>query len=429
MCASDEGHVFVVWYDDRDGLPAIWFNRSLDAGLSWMTGPVRVSQGDAASTSPDIACTGDSVYVAWEDTRDGELDNRNIYFARSTDGGDTWDDEQLLDDDPDGDGMSLGPRIAAIVRAVYVGGSDCNNGADDIYAAASHDGGASFALPERVDADEAGSAHSAWPQIAAEAGGVVYVAWEDSRAAGSDVYFARSGNGGGQFEPDVRLDGGDDPGEHDSFAPTLGAAEGMVYVAWHDDRAGEYRDIYMNWSQDYGESFASEAVRVDSDGEGFSESLFPVVAVRDGVGHIAWQDARNTGFDIYYRKVVDGEFAAEEKRLDTDSSGFANSLYPKITAADAGIVVAWQDLRDDVTAVGYDDLYYNWSSDEGENWALEDLRIDSIEPGSHYAVDLTVTVYESELLAAWTDGRNGTADVYFHGLALGAASEYTPVEE
>jgi hypothetical protein len=420
MCVNDEGRISVVWQDAREGNEAIWLNQSTDLGASWLTGAVRVSNGDMASTAPEIACTNSRVFVVWEDDRDGELENHNIYLARSGDNGETWADEVAIDADPDGDHMSLGPQIAAVGNDVYVAWFDAAHGAYDIFVAASHDGGETFGAPVRVDGGEEGEAYSAWPRIVAESGGVVYVAWEDSRDGLSDVYFAASYDGGRTFS-ERRLDVGDDPGAADSFSPRLAAADGVVYVVWHDDRSGVGKDVFMNFSEDSGETWASGAIRVDSDNEGHFDSLYPDVKVFDGTAHIAWQDARNVGFDVYYRSAVGADFTGEEVRLDSDAKGTANSIDARVAVGDqGGATVAWQDRRDDATGAGYGDLYYNYTT-EG-SWNDTDLRIDRVVSGSKFVRDLNVHVHARSLLAAWTDGRNGTADVFFHTMALGEES-------
>jgi hypothetical protein len=41
-------------------------------------------------------------------------------------------------------------------------------------------------------------------------------------------------------------------------------------------------------------------------------------------------------------------------------------------------------------------------------------------PGQSYKLDLNVETYGGDVLVTWTDGRNGSADVYFQRHTLGA---------
>lgn len=429
MCVSGDT-VSVVWADDReeDGHPQIWYNRSTDAGGTW-AGPAKLSEGAVGAFHPEIACAGERVYVTWEDTRDGVLENGNIYVRSSGDGGASFGDEVALDDDPEGEAMSLEPQVVASGNDAFIAWFDGRSGAYDIYASGTRDGGDTWQPSVRVDGGNPGGGYSAHARLAYD-GSVVYVAWEDSRTGDhTDIYFARSTDGALTFEDDVRVDKGDDAGGSDSFAPAIAASEGYVYIAWHDLRNGEGADVLMNWSDDSGEGFEEAAVAVATDTPGFFNSFYPQVLADGKTAHFVWEDARRAGFDIYYRKLVDGAFTAEEARLDTDGAGFGNSLQPRIAAEDDRIVVLWQDRRADETGVGYDELYYNWSEDGGATWGPDDRRVDSIKEGTHWAVDQTPALSGDRLLAAWTDGRSGNADVYFQNIALGEDAPYIEKEQ
>jgi hypothetical protein len=55
------------------------------------------------------------------------------------------------------------------------------------------------------------------------------------------------------------------------------------------------------------------------------------------------------------------------------------------------------------------------------------LRVDSVVAGTSYAVDASWAVYEVdaavEILTSWTDGRNGTGDIYFSHVIAGEAAD------
>jgi hypothetical protein len=260
----------------------------------------------------------------------------------------------------------------------------------------------------------------------------VYVTWEDARGGATDIYFARSDNAATSFKDNIRLDLGDAEGEHYSFNPRLGVDGDNLYIVWHDDRNGEGRDIYLTYSANGGRDWLVEPQRLDSDGAGFFNSLNAEVAVEGPVAHVVWQDERDAGYDVYYRKVNAGTLGPAEQRLETDPAGFANSFLPQIALAPGQLVVAWQDERGEVengTAFGYHDLYYNHSSNSGDSFAEADLRIDSMAPGQSYKVDLNVRILGGEVMAAWTDGRNGTGDIYFQKHAIGEQATFVEAEE
>ncbi|MDP2315947.1 MAG: sialidase family protein [Pseudomonadota bacterium] len=432
-CFAD-GRLAVAWTDARDGVPGIWFNASEDAGATWMTGDVALDVSEVGAYAPDIACAGDTIYVVWEDERDGDLLYRNIYLNISTDGGRSWLPEELrLDGDVEGEAMSLAPRVVAVEDAAYVAWFDNRGGAFDIYVQATQDAGATW-LDEatRVDTDPAGEAYSAWPRLAADASGRVVVTWEDSRAGRSDIYANVSTDGGGSFaDSDTRLDGGEDGGVSNSFLPSLAMAGDHAYVVWHDERNGDKRDVYLGVSSDGGETWGDEPQRIDSDAAGGFDSIHPVVAAVEDRVHIAWQDDRSGGYDIYHRFSRDGggEWAGEEVRMDTDAGGESQSFEPVLLVQGDTVLVGWEDRRGDGQEVGFNDLYYNYSEDGGQHWSFEDLRINSNAPGSAYAFDLSLALGGGGIIAVWADGRFGSSDIFCANRALGEESKYVAPPE
>lgn len=427
-----EGTTYVVWQDDRDGETAVYLNLSVDGGVTWRDGDEQLNTGSAAAGAPTIACAGDDVWVVYEDERDGELRNRNIRVNHSSDRGRSWlEEDVLLDGDTDGAAMSLAPTVVASGEDVYVAWFDSRDGAYDIFVQASRDGGESWLdAPTRVDTDEEGAAYSAYPSLVANEDGRVVVAWEDSRDGASDVYANVSTDGGRSFaEADTRLDGGSDG--TNSFLPQLAMAGDRVYAVWHDERYGTARDILLATSDDGGASWSTEPQRVENDPEGQSDSLNPHIAATGDRVHIVWQDDRSGGYDILHRMSSDGAATfADEVRMDTDTPGEFQSYAPALFVSGDTVVVGWEDRRNDPD-VGFNDLFYNYSQDGGTSWSGSDLRINSNEPGSAYAVGLQLFAAQDRLVAVWADGRFGTSDVFAAYRALGENSVYVaaPTEE
>lgn len=443
MCVNSKEEISMVWIDDRDGTPQIWFNASADGGVTWKPNAIRVDHGEGSNVSyPAIGCSDDMVYVAWEDDRDGELQNHNIYLNRSSDLGDTWlEDDINLDLDPEGRTFSQAPYIAVAGEAVYVAWFDNVFGAYDIYIAGSADEGATWGSPVRVDSDGPGDAYSAYPQVVARTDGVVMVAWEDARSGKNDIYFARSDGGGGAFNTDIRIDGGDDPGSANSFSPKLGVDGDNVYVVWHDKRNAAddegASDIYANFSADGGRNWSNLATPVEDpagNGPGFFNSRFPVIAVKAGKAVVAWEDQRNGGYDIYSRTLESGLPVGPEARLDVGNAelpsdaGIHTSLDTRIASSGSNVVVMWSDSRAVVNPDdGFSDLHYNFSTDFGSTWSAEDFRMDNVEAGQAFKQDLNLALVGTTMYASWTDGRTGSADIYTHAMEMGDNADYVIV--
>jgi hypothetical protein len=439
LCVAGEA-VYVLFVDGRDRADEdqvdLWLNVSTDLGATWLEAPVKVNRSAPAGLwNADLHCDDSGVAVVWEDDRDGTLGNHQIYFNRSIDGGATFlDQDVLVEDDPAGDAMSLGPKLVGVGDDLFVVWYDNTFGGYDILLARSADGGVTWGEPVRLDSDPAGSAYSARPELTLGVGpdgswtGEVLVVWEDSRDGRADLYVARSEDGGLSFAPDQRVDLGDPPGENDSFEPRIRAAAADVYVVWHQRREGEGADIFANYSADGGATWLGEALRLDTDEPGVGNSLFPQCVLVDGTLHVAWSDQRGAvgsagelGTDVYHRTVVAGVPGAET-RLDVGTeAGHSNSTNVRIAADGGAVMVAWQDHRGEVelgTENGYEELYYNFAPIGGGFDTTTDFRIDAQPEGRSQKADLDVAVVGADWLASWTDVQNGTSGVLFQRLPL-----------
>jgi hypothetical protein len=447
MCVNSRGEVFVMWQDDRlnQERPVLWMNRSLSKGDpdTWLPTASRINQGDGNLFNPQLACNDEGVYVVWEDDRDGELQNHNIYFQRSVDG-ETWLPEDVrVEDDPNGLSYSVKPQITFDTNGeLFVVWANNESGSYDIRLASSGDLGDSWRDLGRVDEDGVGDAWSGNPSIAVSNDGqFVWVAWEDTRDGKSDIYFNYSQKAGGGWEGEERIDLGDPEGEYESFSPQVCAdGQSNVYVVWHDARGGDGYDVYYQYSANLGGTFLPTAQRLETDTPGFANSLFPRCVANGATLHTTWYDNRYEGYDVFYRRLTQGSPDGVEVRVDTGTpDGFANSLDAQIARYDQTVAIAWADDRAEAEAnadttgtgpgpAGYEDLYYNYS--EGPSFDAEtDYRIDSLLPGQSYKLGLQIALLGNELYAAWEDGRGGSSDIYFQRHLLGEQGTPPPVED
>jgi len=201
------------------------------------------------------------------------------------------------------------PTIAADGEKVYVAWADFRNYNWDIFLARSDDGGQTFGANVRVD-DFAGLERiNERPSLAADAAGTVHAVWTDLRAREPDtnIFYTRSVDAGASFPPAVQLDDSKTGFDADSdtpsnqWHPSLVLNDGMLFVAWQDDRLGN-DDVFFTTSGDGGATFAPSE-RVDDTGTGGSIQTRPRLAV-GGRGprrmcYVTWEDDRDGTRDIY----------------------------------------------------------------------------------------------------------------------------------
>jgi len=85
--------IHVVWRDDTPGNAEIYYKGSTDGGTTW-SAVKRLTWTSGESLYPAIGIDSmDAIHVVWHDDTPG---NREIYYKRSQDGGETWSGSQRL---------------------------------------------------------------------------------------------------------------------------------------------------------------------------------------------------------------------------------------------------------------------------------------------------------------------------------------------
>ena len=222
-------NIYVTWtqfdaYDSRlpENLSNIMFSFSSDAGSTW-SDAMRINKipGDCVDSSNTtegaVPCVGPNgeIYVSWSA-------HDKLYFDRSLDGGTTWLDEDITA------GKQIGGwvyEIEGIFRCnglpitqcdisnspyrgtIYINYSDKTNGENDVdvFLLRSSDGGSSWSDPIRINDDPVGNGKQqfmSWMSVDPVTGSVniIYYDRRNYEDLNTDVYLARSTDGGTTFE-------------------------------------------------------------------------------------------------------------------------------------------------------------------------------------------------------------------------------------
>jgi len=354
MGLNGSGEIYVTWMDDRNGNDDIYFARSLDGGSSFQTN-VRVDDtgvGTSNQRYPAMAVNSSGeIYIAWWDRREGA--DSDLYFARSLDEGVSFGTNIRLDDT--GSGTSSQGSVDLAVGndgTIYAAWLDNRNGNQHIWTANSTNEGQSFGTNRVIYA--LGS--QAEPSIAMSDDGIIYVVWQDATSGNNDIVLSKSTNRGYTFTVPIRVDD-TGSGTTEQSAPKVAVAtNGDVYVAWYDYRNGNY-DIYFAKSIDDGASFGAN-VRVDDTGSNLFAQMGPSIAVHgNGNIYVAWYDARNgaTNWDIYYAVSTNGGASFGTNIRVDDSAVSSSQTWPDIKVDSIGdVYVVWQDNRN-----GNYDIYFS----------------------------------------------------------------------
>ncbi|MEM7201155.1 MAG: sialidase family protein [Planctomycetota bacterium] len=406
--AASGPNVYVVWEDGRSGARDIYFTRSPDRGATWAAADVRLDTdiaGSAVSALPRVAASGRRVYVTWLDERNGQAD---IYFNRSLDGGITWLAADVrLDTDAPGSAFSADPQIAVVGSNVYVVWADNRSGVNDVYCNRSLDGGTTWLRADvRLDTGPA-TTDSELPQLAADGNGV-WVAWWDTRNGNGDVFCNYSRDRGTTWlAQDVRLDT-NAPGATPSAEVQIAASDDAVYVTWRELRGSE-ADVYLNRSLDGGATWLPADVRLDTDPAGSAASFAPQIVATGPHVYVVWQDFRNGLSNIYLNRSPDAgtTWLAADVRIDTSPPGSSLSIDPRIAVAGHNVYVTWEDFRDRGI-----DIFVSRSLDDGRTWLGADVRLDTDPRGAATSLGPNIAAAGDAAYVIWEEYRRGDADVH-----------------
>jgi hypothetical protein len=277
VAIAEDGSAVVAWVDHRR--KDIFVKRD---GRK----PVNVSNTPAVfSWLPRIAVAGQDVFVVWQEiVFSGGTHGGDIFFARSRDGGLTFEQATNLSESIHGDGKG---RISK--DRWHNGSLDMALGADGaIYIAwtayegqlwlrRSRDRGETFDRAIVVDDGTAAPARA--PSLAI--GDAVYLAWTVGENDAADVRVARSRDGKTFSEPAIV-----ERTAHYSDAPKLALAGGMLHLAISETIGGPFGRPTVRYtrSRDGGATF--EPARVISGREGGG---FPSLAVDGERVVVAWE--------------------------------------------------------------------------------------------------------------------------------------------
>ena len=228
LCADPKtGHIACSWTEfdlynsknlERDH-SRILFSQSMNGGKTWSEA-IAISQFEGNCLDGDDTTEGavpaygpnGEVYVAWSY-------QEKIWFDRSTDGGKTWLDQDIVAADQPG-GWEI--SIPGINR--------CN------------------VMPILVCDRSKGPGN-----------GTLYICWGDQRngTEDTDIFLAKSTDGGLHWSKPIRIN--DDKKGNQQFFPwmTIDQVTGHLYVVFYDRRnyRDEQTDVYVAVSRDGGNSF------------------------------------------------------------------------------------------------------------------------------------------------------------------------------
>jgi hypothetical protein len=311
------GIIYAVFYYSGN----ISFTKSTDGGESFTT-PVKVNdeQGDGFCYLPEIAVDlNDNIYVVWDDNRNhlplDKSSNSDIYFAMSTDKGNSFGENIRVNDDISISNQ-IGPNIAVSkLGDVFVVWTDERNDDDgtsgvdwDIYLAKYNEIDNSFEKNIKVFHDSTHKAQGG-PNIAIDNSDNIFITCSDNREGPGDengtykIYLSKSTISSLIFGPDTFVASG--------TGGLIAADDNGIYITTRSQ---------FVYSKD-GESF-SEPMSVTT----FFNSPGAIILDNQSNIYVVWMDWRSGMGDIYFKKGIRTDPSSENGNNDINGNSIDNGL-------------------------------------------------------------------------------------------------------
>ena len=404
-------------------------------GLSFSE-PVNLTNNLRDSVYAQVATQGNNVYIAWQEnppspiaSSDNEV-NYDIFIKKSTDGGITFGKEINLSHNP---GFSEHPQIAASGNNVYVAwidnspltGSSETSENKKILLRKSVDQGYTFG--ETSTLSSSNNVDSFNQEITA-AGNNVYVVWQDvpipiaddtdiiSSGQGNRVYnycqknskinhqkygsimFTSSEDGGESFIQPKSLSNG----AYKSY-PKVSAYEDSVYVVWNVGIIGDTSSvdsqndttpngIFFARSFDNGVNF-SDPLKLNAELDTIGESQ---VAASGKNVYVVWggnPDEKVVG-NLYFTRSADNGVTFSTPQSLTEK----NTLNVEVAADNSNAYVAWQGVLPD----GNEEIFVKESLDAGVTFTLTNKNISGNE-GISECTSIAISQETKVVYLAWED--------------------------
>jgi hypothetical protein len=298
--------VYISYYKDfgpeAATLGELWFAKSTDGGNTW---PIKTMVDDFSYntgiyTSLDVV--GSNVYISYFDNDSGSTRNYSLVFAKSTDGGDTWPSGNIIIiDNPASGAAGLETSLAAEGTNVYIS-YFINDTNDTLAFAKSADSGDTWAISV-VDPTVNISNDISTTSLVVD-GNNGFICYIDAASIPYRVKFTKSTNlldTTPTWLADidiVNIDTATDATYYSSIAVDH-TDTSKLYVSYYDFWIN--KELKFAKSTDSGNNWTPTASPIDTDGD---VGRYNKIAVTGNNVFISYYDATNG--DLKFMKSIDG---------------------------------------------------------------------------------------------------------------------------
>ena len=431
ILADGAGGAFVVWQDWSSGAANLYVQRMTSTGAvaaGWPANGLALCTAASDQKAPALALDGaGGLFVAWEDYRAGGAD-ANIYLQRITAAG------AVVSGWP-ANGLAICtaaaaqgyPTLCSSAGFVIVAWQDDRSGVDSDVYAQRVSGAAVAQWTAGGVAVCAEIGHQMFPVTLGDGSGGAFLAWQDHRDGGADVYAQRITSAGARSWTAtgrpvcVEAD--------DQLSPRMTAdGFGGVILSW-DDYRNFNADVYAQRVD------AAGTLKWTATGAALVTDLaeqYGAQPVGDGSGgaFVAWSDYRGGSGDLYLQRVSStGSIATGWPASGLPVCTAAGDQFDAVAAPDGlgGVILAWCDARSGSAAL---DLYAQRITAAGAvaaGWGGNGVQVcNAVNNQTRPAIGSSGG---GEVLVAWQDERGGPSDIYLRRITSAGAVDVPSADD
>jgi hypothetical protein len=335
-----------------------------------------IDSTDDVGQDTSIAVDGSNIYISYFDNT-----NNDLKFAKSTDGGDTWDPASIKTIDSTGD-VGEYTSIALNSSNVYISYFDDTN--NDLKFTKSTDNGNTWEPGNIKTVDSIGYIGD-FISMAVD-GLNIYISYHDF--GNNDLKFIKSTDGGNTWDSANKrtVDSAGFVGRYTSIA-----VDGSnVYISYYDDIS---YDLKFARSTDGGDTWDPVNIKtVDSTGE---VGLFTSICVNGSNVYISYYDTTNN--DLKFARSTDSGTTWDPANIKTVDSTDRIGAYTSMAIDGSNIYISYYDLTNN-------NLKFARSTDSGDTWNPGNIK--TIYSTDHDGGHTSISVNGSNIYISYYDFTN-----------------------
>ncbi len=364
---------------------------------------VNLSNTSGESIRVQLLVDGNNVYTVWSDDSVGGIDD--VFFAKSNDGGRVFDLPINLSQN---EGSSAFPRLAVSESNVYVTWYDYSPGQSDIFFAKSNDGGESFDVTNISDTPM--PSYNPW--IAAFSN-YVYIVFNDGGRSGilefpdGTTRVVDISTGDEELVILVSQDFGEtfeftnlsNSKNKFSWNARLKISDSKVFVSWNEMVTNQ-SDVFFSKSSDYGTSF-SKPINLSNSTLNTVDSA---IGVFENNVYVIWNDMTKSSTNIFFAKSGDnGQTFGNPINLSNTAGTPIINRDGSLATSDGNIFLVWYDESEEENYI-----YFTKSTDEGLTFSTP-INLGQSSETTKYA---QVVANGKNVYVVWQDHSQGNGEIF-----------------